>query len=63
MTGDIQYRLMHCKDILLQIARRKGCVKITGYDPSTIRHFVEAIDRVLARYQKESERVRRYGRV
>jgi len=61
MTGDIQYRLMQCKEILLEIAKRKDCVELTEYSGVTVERFVEAIDRVLARYQKESERVRRYG--
>jgi hypothetical protein len=54
----VQRRLEICKGILLDIAKKRSCVRLTGYRPETIRHFTDVLDQVIARYKKESERVR-----
>lgn len=50
------------REILLDLAKKRNCAKITGYDKTALTIFVEAVDRAIDRYRKESERVKSYQR-
>jgi len=54
--------LERCKDILLEIAEKRTCAKITGYDRIAIESFVGDIEKAIKRYKSESERVKKIQR-
>jgi len=48
-----------CRDILLDIAKKRTCAKITGFERIAIESFVGDIEKAIKRYKSESERVKK----
>jgi hypothetical protein len=47
--------------ILKKVSESSKCVELTGYSSETVNYFREYIDRVVRRYERDSDRVKKHN--
>lgn len=52
--------LRRIRRVLVNLTAARDCENVTGFTDWVVREWVESLDRVIARYEKEARRVRKY---